>query len=98
MSAYQLTPAAEDDLDELWAFIAADSPAAADRVEQELFATFDHLATMPGIGRRRTDWTDKPVLFFPAGNYLIVYRDTNPLQIVRVLHGARQIPAILRSI
>jgi len=95
VSTYRLTPDAEQDLDDIWLYIAADSSRNADLFEDRLFGTFDRLAAMPGIGHRRPDWTDKPVLFFPVGQYLIVYRETAPLEIVRVLHGARHMPRVL---
>jgi antitoxin ParD1/3/4/toxin ParE1/3/4 len=45
---------------------------------------------MPRIGHARTDLTDRPVLFWPLHDILIAYRpDTRPIQVVRVLHGAR---------
>ena len=37
MKSYGLTPAAEDDLFEIWIFIAGDNPLAADRVEADIF-------------------------------------------------------------
>jgi len=51
---------------------------------------------MPGQGHRRPDYTQADVLFFPIYSYLIVYRhETKPLQIIRVLHAARDVQNIL---
>ena len=94
---YRLTPAAVQDITEIWEYIAVDNPRAADRLEQRFFDTFALLAALPRSGHQRPDWTDKPVLFFPVRRYLIVYRDTQPLEIVRVLHGARNIPEVLQG-
>jgi plasmid stabilization system protein ParE len=41
MAVYELSPEVEDDLFEIWSFIAQDDPAAADRVEDELRLTFE---------------------------------------------------------
>jgi antitoxin ParD1/3/4/toxin ParE1/3/4 len=54
------------------------------------------LAQMPGLGHLREELSDEPVRFFPVYSYLIIYRpETDPLEIVRVLHGARDVHTIL---
>jgi len=54
------------------------------------------LAEMPGKGHVREDLTDDEVLFWPVYRYLVVYRPgTAPLEVVRVLHGARDVERIL---
>ena len=94
---YLLTPAARDDIGEIWLYIAADNPDAADSLEADLFAAFELLADRPEIGHRRPDLTDKPTRFFTVRrNYLVVYApDTRPLEIIRVLHGARDTGLLL---
>jgi plasmid stabilization system protein ParE len=43
------------------------------------------------------DLTAYPVLFWPLGAYLIIYRATSrPVEIVAVTQGARDIPAFLQ--
>lgn len=55
----------------------------------EIFAACQRLAQMPGMGLRE-DLTDEPLRFWPVYSYLIIYRpETQPLEIVRILHGAR---------
>ena len=97
MKSHRLTPAAEDDLFGIWAYIAADNFEAAERIEGEILAACVRLAARPGLGHFRRDLTDKPVLFFPVrGTYLIVYDPaTEPLEIIRILHGARDATAEL---
>jgi plasmid stabilization system protein ParE len=52
---------------------------------------------MPLSGHRREDLTDQPVRFWSVYSYVIVYDpDTQPLQIVRILHSARDVRCILR--
>lgn len=57
------------------------------------------LAKSPMSGRVRKEFTSRPVRFrtvqrFP--NYLIVYRpDARPLQIIRILHGMRDLKRIV---
>lgn len=95
MKEYEFSVEARDDLLEIWAYIAADNTAAADRVEKELYEACEMLAKNPGAGHKRADLTAEPVLFWPVrGQYLVIYvRETQPLKIVRILHGARDVSA-----
>lgn len=99
MTGYRLTPQADADLEELWNYVAGNSgEPAADRLEDELHAAMHRLTHMPGIGHLRPDLADEPLRFFPVYKLLIIYRpETRPLQIIRVLHGARDVAAILAS-
>jgi plasmid stabilization system protein ParE len=55
------------------------------------------LAIRPGIGHKRQDLTAYPVLFWPVGAYLVIYRaTTRPIEIVAVTQGARDIPDFLQ--
>ena len=91
MKSYRLTPAAEDDLFDIWMYIAADDPAVADGLEADFFNAFERVTARPDLGHFRRDLSDKPVRFFTVrGTYLVVYDPAaDPLVIVRVLHGAR---------
>ncbi|MEW6304251.1 MAG: type II toxin-antitoxin system RelE/ParE family toxin [Verrucomicrobiota bacterium] len=97
MRSYRLTNAAEDDLFNIWAYIAEDNPKAADRLEDDIFEACLQLARRPDLGHFRRDLTDKPVRFFPVrSTYLVVYDPAaDPIQIIRILHGARNVAAEL---
>jgi len=96
MKQVYVSAVAEDDLRQAWYFIAEKSTAAADRQEAEFQEAFNNLAEMPAIGQRKPEWTDRPVRFWPVGSYWVIYRpETQPLEIVRVLHAARDIPQLL---
>jgi plasmid stabilization system protein ParE len=98
---FQFTQQATDDLDAIWWFIAQDSRDAADRVELEIVATCRRLAIHPLMGTRRLDITRLPVRFWTVtkfSNYVIVYRpETTPLQVIAVLHGMRDLKAVLEG-
>ena len=98
MSNYVLSSDADFDLDEIWEYIAADDIDAADGWIGKLFDAFDALARMPGMGHTRDDLTDYPVLFWPVGAYMIIYRvpPQQPVTIVAVTQGGRDIPSFLR--
>ena len=96
MSGYVLSADAELDLDEIWEYIAADNLDAADRWVGKLFDAFEILGQTPSLGHRREDLTAYPVLFWPVGTYLIIYRaDRRPIEIVAVTQGSRNIPIFL---
>jgi len=99
MKSYSLTVAAENDLFEIWAYIAADNITAADHLESEVFDACGRLAEYPQLGHARRDLTDKPVRFFSVrGTYMIVYDPaSDPLEIIRILHGARDATAQLEG-
>ncbi len=97
MRGYLLSPEADNDLLEIWSWIARDSVELADRVDSELREVFEGLARMPGQGHRRDDFTPRPVLFFPLYSYLIVYQpDVDPIRIMAVLRGTRNVKRVLK--
>jgi len=64
-----------------------------------LYEAFQRLAETPGLGHKREDLALLPVLFYAVWSYLVIYKpDTRPLEIVRVLHGARDVEAILGEV
>jgi plasmid stabilization system protein ParE len=96
---YQLTAAAQHHVDEIGAFIAQDSVAAALRVYDALERAFELLALHPGMGHQREDLTDRPLRFHSVYAYLLVYDPASrPLTIVAILHGARDTKRLLKEI
>ena len=54
------------------------------------------VAQRPGAGHTRTDLSDLPLKFRPVFSYLIVYDpERQPIEIVRVLRGARNVERAL---
>jgi len=94
---YRLTAEARLDLLSLWKFIARDNITAADRLIERMEIAFHLLARFPAKGHKREDvHTSEPVLFWPVGSYVVVYRPApKPILIVRVFHGARDLDALL---
>jgi plasmid stabilization system protein ParE len=97
LKSYQILQAAEDDLFAIWAFIAADNPDAADRIEKEIRDAFARIAQNPGIGHTRRDLVADQSLFFTVRSvYQVVYDPTiEPLAILRVLRGGLDVTAQL---
>jgi toxin ParE1/3/4 len=84
----------EEDLIEIWLYIAQDNLAAADRVLDDIEHRFIMLADNPQMGRYRPDIAPE-LRYFISGKYLILYRIVKDgVQIVRVVHGARDLPNV----
>jgi plasmid stabilization system protein ParE len=99
MARFVLTPAARADLAEIAAYIHDHgSPEAAKRVGEELRRAMRRLAELPRMGHLRNDLADESLRVWSVYSYLIFYRpDSIPLQIIRVLHGSRDIETIIES-
>ncbi len=89
-----VTPQAREDLIEIWEYIAQDNVTRADRVLAGLHDSFLQLARSPGMGHYRKDLADLRHRFWTVHPFVIAYRwQTVPLQIVAVVHGARELRA-----
>jgi plasmid stabilization system protein ParE len=71
MSAFVLHPGALADLSEIWEYIAADNPAAADRVLEEIQEAIRALIPFPQAGHSRSDLTSRPIRFRPVRDFLV---------------------------
>ncbi len=91
------TSNAERDIESIWVFIATNNVDAADRVRNQIKAEVQKLIVHPGMGHTRPDSPKPEYRFWTIYSYLIVYRyDDAELTVIRVIHGARDIGAILR--
>ena len=88
-------PAAEKDLDEIWLTVALNSPGVADRVIDAIRDRVAPLSDFPELGPERPEIAPG-MRVLVEGNYLILYRVTEEaVEIVRVVHGARDLAALL---
>jgi toxin ParE1/3/4 len=95
MILVRISSRAQEDLEEIWDFIAEDNPDAADRFNDLLLEKFKILGRQPKIGRLRKE-LGPALRSFAVGHYIIFYRQIpKGVDIFRVLHGARDIEAIL---
>ena len=87
-------PRARADLAEIWSYIADDSEARADAFVEAIDRKVHALAGRPNMGRARDELAEG-LRSFSVGRYVIFYRAlSNGVDIVRVLHGARDLDAI----
>jgi len=85
-------PEAESDLDEIWWYIAQDSPYNADRLLDRIQERCLALADYPQMGTSR-DELKAGLRSQPVGNFYFPLEDG--VDIVRVLHGSRDIENLL---
>jgi toxin ParE1/3/4 len=87
-----VTPLAEQDLEEIGDYIAQDNPTRAVSFIMELHAQCSKICINPEGYLRRPELSDD-LRSCAHGNYVIFFESTSDLvTIIRVLHGARDIP------
>jgi len=97
MKAFILSPEAEQDLDIIRNYLLEHAGVRMTRhVMRELRSGIRLVAKNPEAGHVREDLTDDFVKFWSVFSYLIVYDPTKkPVEIIRVLHGKRDVEEIL---
>ncbi|MBF0587733.1 MAG: type II toxin-antitoxin system RelE/ParE family toxin [Magnetococcales bacterium] len=95
-----LSPQARRDLIEIIKWLAERNPDAAYASHNFLDDALGRLGDYPEIGFTREELADPPVQFLSmAGSpYILVYdADERPPLVLRVLHGARDLPELLQD-
>jgi len=93
------TARAEQDLFEIWAYIAAEDESAADRTIDMIRTAIGRAADFPRLGRTLS-WLPDDHRVLASGSYLLFYQlleAERELLLIRVLHGARDLRAIFES-
>lgn len=99
LTGYRLTPAAQNDLEDIWLYTLEQwSVQQADRYTDILEDTLDRLLFMPEMARERPEF-DPPVRIHPSAEHLIVYLiEGDQLVVLRILGAGQDWQAILRAI
>jgi len=86
-----ISPEAEQDLLDIWLYIAEDSSVNADRFLDRLEGKALKLAEFTEIGIDRPELA-ADLKSFPVDRYVLYYRaNTGGIELIRVLHGSRDI-------
>ena len=95
MTPVRISADAENDLVAIWAYIANDSTANADRFLDRLVESLTTtLSPAPLTSRARHEF-GLGLRSFPVESYIAFYRVHNEVvEIVRIIHGARDLGAI----
>ena len=100
MTRAALSPAAERGILEIVEWIASDNPVAARGFRAALDKLADTIGEHPLSGALKPQLASPPIRFFPLRGFphVVVYTpEREPPLIVRVLHGARDLPDVLRE-
>lgn len=84
------------DLNEIWDYVAEDNQKAADALIDQLVQKCRELVRLEGVGHRRDDLLPE-LLSLPYRKYVIFFRRKETVEIVRILHGARDIDAVFEE-
>ena len=87
-----------EDLENIWLYIARDSPVRADDfIDRIRDVCKESLAVFPKIGSPR-DYLQKGILAFPYKKYMIYYRYQNKrVEIIRILHGSLDMERVFQT-
>jgi plasmid stabilization system protein ParE len=76
-------------------YIAADSPRSASRLVDRITRKTESLARFPLIGHAVPEYDSETVRQVLEGNYRIIHRVTpNCVEVIAVIHGARELPSL----
>lgn len=98
MASYRLAALARADLRESLRYVAEHSGAEnARRLRRQIRGRFPLLAEQPFMGRARPEF-GRDLRSFPVEGFVIIYRPTGyGVEIVRVVHGSRDIEALFEQ-
>lgn len=91
MSILENSPEADQDLLDIWLYIAEDSIVNADRYLDKINDTAKRLAEFRDMGTERPELA-KALFSFPIDRYILYYRKKEQgIELVRVLHSSRDV-------
>lgn len=97
MTRIERTKQSDEDLEDIGLFVALDNPPKGYTFVDEIVKTYEIIASMPRMGRERRE-LGRGVRSHPFGQYIIFYQIQGiGIEILRVLHGARDIPSLFQD-
>lgn len=95
-----VTGPAKDDLLSIWEYLADHATLdTADRVIAAIRDGIEQLVSTPRIGFMRESFAPPSVRFWRVHSFYIVYRwEKQPIEILRVVHAARDVQRVLGDI
>lgn len=94
MNSYKLSYKAEQDLEDIWVYIAQQNQLAADKQIAQILNRLPMLAQFPDMGKTRDNLL-QGLKSFPIKPYIVYYsKITEGVEIVRVLHQSRDVEGL----
>ena len=93
MAELYVSRRAEEELRQIWRYIAAENPAAADRLLLRIDDKLQILRDFPGIGTLRDD-IRHGLRMLVEGNYLLLYEHdvgSDTVELIAVIDGRRDL-------
>ncbi|MDM9385729.1 type II toxin-antitoxin system RelE/ParE family toxin [Chlorogloeopsis sp. ULAP01] len=91
MNRYRISWQAEQDLEDIWTYLAQQNQIVADKQIAQILNRFPMLAQFPDLGKKRDDLMSE-LRSFPVKPYVVFYIKINDdIEIFRVLHQSRDI-------
>ena len=91
MNRYKISQLAEQDLEDIWVYIAQNNQIAADKQIANILNRLPMLAQFPDLGQMRDDLGEK-LRSFPLKPYIVFYTKLDDgIEVVRILHQSRDI-------
>jgi len=93
----EISPRAIEDIAEIHAYVATDSPRNALQIVDEIFSRCEWLAQSGKAGRPRSE-IRAGLRGWPLHSWIIFYLPTRAgIRVVRVLHGSRDLRSAMRA-
>jgi len=91
MNRYKISQLAEQDLEDIWVYLAQNNQIAADKQIATILNRLPMLAQFPDLGQMRDDLGSK-LRSFPVKPYIVFYiKLDDGIEVVRILHNSRDI-------
>ena len=97
MRTVRVAAAAEEDLQEIWAYVAQHNLEAAIKLIKEITGKFAILRDHPHIGREQHKLLVNLRSLVVKGYFIFYQPFEDGVEILRVLHGSRDIESIFES-
>lgn len=98
MPAVKIAAAAEEDLKDIWAYVAQHNTEAAGKLIKEITKKFAVLRDYPQAGREQHNLLIN-LRSLAVKDYIIFYQPSeNGIEILRVLHGSRDVDRVFESL
>jgi plasmid stabilization system protein ParE len=91
MRRVRWTKAARADLHQIHAYIARDSKIYAQRFVDRIKAAVEDIQIFPEAGARVLEWDRDDIREIFVGDYRVIYRLRDGVEIIAAIHGARQL-------
>lgn len=93
------TDAATEQLDNIYAYVANDSPHYAKRVIDRILSRIDNAAVMPRAATVVPEYARPDIREVFAYRYRIIYRIlSDRIDVIAIVHGAKPLPETLEDV